>query len=283
MHTYMKTVLIIIAFALSACSNKDNPEEFGKEVFKLLKAQNMDKLSALAPTEDDFYLMLAKRNEHSNELAGLTPSEIAKHVAHLKNEIKNNTEEILSFGKLHGGWDGASLEKIDIKHFDEQQKSSEYSSSAVIDLHINFNSKHYKIVFNSLARAERGWLIMEPPKWAGLAYDPQFERLLGKTTKVHSAAFLACSDLSTLGFVEAMHAVEIVRQSIVEIFEEDKCTISELTSELTVTIVELDKSYSSDYLKGKSDLPFNYVKVSYELNGKKQSQWISSGIITFPM
>ncbi|GHG61454.1 hypothetical protein GCM10010919_05920 [Alishewanella longhuensis] len=269
----MKTLLVIIALSLSACSKTSNPEDFGKEIFLLLKSQNMDKLSALAPTEDDFYLMLAKRNEHSNEFAGLTPSEIAKHAALLKSEIKNNTEEIISFGKLHGGWNSSSLEKVDVRHFDDQHKSSEYSSSAAIVLHINFNSKRYKIVFNNLVRAERGWFIMEPPKWAGLEYDPQFEKLLGKTTKLHRGQLLSCLDLDSLIIVEAIHAVESERHNVIKLFKEGKCDITELSTGLTVTIIELSKHYSSDYLKGKSKVPFDYIKISYELDGKKQDKW----------
>lgn len=270
----LRMVWVLLTTLLLVACGGNTPESFGETAFSHLKAQNIEELNNLAANEDDYFSLIAERNKTSEEQINATPKDVEQIARKNQQKVNKSIDDIIAYGKMNGGWDDASLVKVEVK------QSEKEPNEADVYINVDMNGKHFRIMFDDLAKADRGWVMTDNPRWVGLVYDPKFDKLLEQTRTIPAGEnFLSCKTSDDLGFVELM--VNNDPEAVFKLIDENKCMLKQLEADMTVTIDELG-SYTSGYSKGKSDYPFGHVKVSFEIDGQQHSQWVlSDWVIAF--
>ena len=121
----------IISTLLVACGGTEDPESLGKDLFEKLQSGDKDSLTNLSMNEDDYYWLISKSNEAQNTSKSPKPSEVEKEVKKTKRKVTKSVGDILAYGKMHGGWENASLVKVEVK---PKESKGVCGSSADIDM-----------------------------------------------------------------------------------------------------------------------------------------------------
>lgn len=267
MNKLRMACVLLTTLVLVACGG-NTPESFGETVFSHLKAQNIEEINNLAANEDDYFSIIAEHNKSSEEQINATPKDVEQIARKNQQKVNKSISDIVAYGKMNGGWDDASLVKVEVK------QSEKEPNEADVDIHVDLNGKHYRIMFDDLAKADRGWVMTDNPRWIGLVYDPQYDSLIGKEQAINAnGGFLSCKTAEDLGYAQIM--VKADPEAVMKMIDEKRCMLVKMESGMTVTIEELG-DYHSDNLNDPSRYPFSYVKVKFEYNGQQYSQWILS-------
>ncbi|MBD3668054.1 MAG: hypothetical protein HUJ16_08850 [Kangiella sp.] len=264
----LRMVWVLLTTLLLVACGGNTPESFGETAFSHLKANNVEELNNLAANEDDYFSLIAERNKTSEEQINVTPKDVEQIARKNKQKINKSIDDIIAYGKMNGGWDDASLVKVEVK------QSENEPNEADVDIHVDLNGKHYRIMFDDLAKADRGWVMTDNPRWIGLVYDPQYDSLIGKEQTINAnGGFLSCKTAEDLGYAQLMAKAD--PEAVMKMIDEKRCMLVKVESEMTATIEELG-DYYSDNLNDPSRYPFSHVKVKFEYNGQQYSQWILS-------
>lgn len=261
----------IISTLLVACGGTD-PESLGKDLFEKLQSGDKDSITNLSINEDDYYWLISKTNEAKASSKSPTPSEVEKKVKKTKRKVTKNVGDILSYGKMHGGWENASLVKVEVK-----AKETKGIEGADIYLHVEMNEKQYRVLFDDLVNTDRGWVMSDSPRWLGLSYDPQFDKLIGEKLSVKpNNVFVSCKTPLNVTSLDILLRGKNNDSEVSEFLNSGKCSTNKSSSAVTVTIEELGE-YTMDakrkFANNEAEFPFEKIKISFEIDGQQKSGW----------
>ncbi|AOE50536.1 hypothetical protein [Kangiella sediminilitoris] len=267
MYKFRYAVALLIPFLLVACGG-NTPESFGETVFSHLKSNNDEELLDLTANKDDYFALIAERNKTSEEQVNPTPADVERLTRKNQRKVKKGINDIIAYGKMNGGWDDALLVDVEVK------QSEKSPSEADVYLRVQISDKHYRVLFDDLAKSERGWVMTDNPRWIGLVYDPQYDTLIGKELTINAnGGFLSCKTAKDLGYAQIMAKAD--PEAVMKMIDDKRCMLVKMESGMTATIEELG-DYHSDNVNDPSRYPFSYVKVKFEHDGQQYSQWILS-------
>lgn len=262
---------LILSTFLVACGGEDTPEEFGETLFEHLKNGDKEAFVALSVNEEDFYWMVSQKNKAENTNNTPSPSELKREVTNLKRKISKNIDEIIAYGKMNGGWDNATL--VDV----EGTLNESFINKMDLFLHIDIEGKQYRVKFDDLLMSERGWVMFDKPRWLGLSYDPQFDKLIGEKLSIKpNNVFVSCKTPLDVTSLDILLRGKNNDSEVSEFLNSGKCTTNKSASQVTVTIEELGEytmSAKDKFAKGEAEFPFEKIKISFEIDGQQKSGW----------
>lgn len=262
----------IISTLLVACGGTEDPESFGKHLFEKLQSGDKEAITSLSMNEDDFYWMISKSNEAENTSQSPRPSEVEQNANKIKRKVTKSVGDILSYGKMHGGWENASLVKVEVK-----EREALGVEGADIYLHVEMNEKQYRVLFDDLLKADRGWVMSDNPRWLGLSYDPQFDKLIGEKLAVKpNNVFVSCKTPLHVTGLDILLRGKNNDSEVSKFLNSGKCSTNKSSSAVTVTIEELGEytmSAKEKFANNEAEFPFEKIKISFEIDGQQKSGW----------
>ena len=268
---FSKTLGVLSAsILLVACGSSEDPQAFGEDLFDKLKQGQSEAIIELTANEDDYYWMVSEKSKEGEASKKPSPAEVSQHVAKQKRKVKKAIDEIIAYGKMNGGWDNATLAKVE---FDEL--GDDFSQD--ITLHIEIDEKQYRILFDDVASTDRGHVLADDPRWLGLSYDPQFDKLIGEKLGIKpNKVFVSCETPQYVATLDILLRGKSNNSEVTQFLNSGKCSANKSSSAVTVTSEELGEyTYSSqkNYFNKKAEFPFEEIKISFEIDGQSKSGW----------
>ena len=270
--TFLKITAVLCASAsLIACGGGNDPQAFGEDLFDKLKQGQSEAIVELNANEDDYFWLISNSNKREGIVKKPSPQDVAKRVAKQKRKVEKAVYEIIAQGKMNGGWDSATLTKVEFKDTEADDVTQD------ITLHIDIDGKQYRILFDDVAFTDRGHVLADDPRWLGLSYDPQFDKLIGEQLTISpNTVFVSCKTPLNVLSLDILLRGKSNDAEVTELLNSGKCSSHKSPSAVTVTIEELGEyTFSSQqkYFKKQAEFPFEQIKINYEIDGQKKSGW----------
>ena len=260
-----------VSALLVACGGTEDPKAFDERLFEQLKQGQSEAIIELNANADDYYWLISEDNKQKATSKKPSPQEVSQRVAKQKRKTSEAVNEIIAYGKMNGGWDNATLAKVEFDELEEGDLKQD------ITLHIDIDGKQYRVLFDDVASTDRGRVLTDDPRWLGLSYDPKFDELIGEKLNIKpNNVFVSCKTPLHVTSLDILLRGKSNNAEVTEFLNSGKCTANKSASAVTVTIEELGEytlRAKELYSKGQGEFPFEKIKINFEIDGQKKSGW----------
>ena len=159
----MKVVLItfaLVVFCFGENIQKQDIDEFGAQIFELIKADKFDKILELTPNSDDFTSIINNStfpDAQKKQIISQAENQAKSHSESLKKSYELFNTNTQSAGI---DWSNFSIDYIDFGH-----KRKDKIEDVDIDLYVKSNGVIHNIGLHDCLKSEGTWLMGNEIYW----------------------------------------------------------------------------------------------------------------------